>query len=356
MAKDPSKTERATPKRIQKARGEGNVAKSQELSKLVSILVGLFAITAWISHISGDLMSIFKYFLTEAPSFTATDSNIASLGMWMANELAYMLFPILFIIAVAAFVTLRVQVGKLWTTKVFKPKLNKFNPMNGIKRMFFSFDTIIRLLKSLAQAIFIGIAPWLVIKSEMDTFLNLYYLDAAGVVAYILEIASRIVYYALVPMFAIAIFDWWHTRHKYQESLKMSKSEIKDEHKQAEGDMQAKAKMRQKMTAMVMRNLKKNVAKADVIITNPTHIAVALRYDPKEFPAPVIMAMGADKVAERIREIAREHNIPIRENKPLARALYSQAEVGDMIPADLFQAVASILAQIWKTKGKPHSV
>ncbi len=352
MAKDPSKTEKPTPKRINKARKEGNVAKSQELPKVVSIVTGLFIISLWVSHISQDLTGMWKYFFTQAPSFEVNDANVASLGMFLAKELAYMLFPILGTMALGAFIILRVQVGKLWTTKVFKPKLSKFNPISGMKRMFFSADTFMRLFKSLSQAIFIGIAPWMVVRGEMDTFINLYYLDAAGVIAYILEITSRIVFYALVPMLALAIFDWWYTRHKYIENLKMTKAEIKDEHKQSEGDMQVKQKMRQKMQAMVMRNLKQHVPKADVIITNPTHIAVALRYDPKEYPAPVILAMGADKVAERIKEIAKEHNVPIRQNVPLARALYEQAEAGDMIPADLFQAVASILAQIWQTKGK----
>ena len=355
MADDPSKTEKATPKRIKKARDEGNVAKSQELSKLASILAGIFAITLLVGHIGNTLTRLFTHFFTEAPYFVVTDSNIVSMGFWLSKELASMVLPILLILGVTAYLTLRVQVGKLWTTKVFKPKLSKFNIIKGIKRMFFSADTFIRLLKSLAQAICIGIAPWMVIKGEMGNFANLYYLDATGIIAYLLKTASRIVYYAVIPMLAIAVFDWWHTRHKYQEGLKMTKAEIKDEHKQAEGDMEVKQKIRQRMTAMVMRNLKANVPKADVIITNPTHIAVALRYDPEEFPAPIIVAMGADKVAERIKDIGREHHVPIRENKPLARALYKQAEVGDMIPADLFQAVASILAQIWQAKGKTFS-
>lgn len=355
MAKDPSKTEKPTPKRIKKARDEGNVAKSQELPKVISVLAGMTAITFWVGHISEDLIGIWKYFFTEAPNFVVTDSNIINLGLWMGKELAYMLFPILFFMALAAFIILRIQVGHLWTTKVFKPKLSKFNPINGLKRMFFSAETFMRLFKSLAQAICIGVAPWLVVRKEMDTVINLYYLDAAGVIAYILKVGSLMVFYALIPMVALAIFDWWYTRHKYIENLKMTKAEIKDEHKQAEGDMQVKQKIRQRMTSIVMRNLKKNVPKADVIITNPTHIAVALRYDPKEFPAPVVLAMGADKMAERIKEIAREHHVPIRENKPLARALYTQTEVGDMIPADLFQAVASILAQIWQAKGKTPS-
>ena len=167
---------------------------------------------------------------------------------------------------------------------------------------------------------------------------------------YLLNIGLRMVMYALVPMGIIAAVDFFYTRWEYGENLKMTKQEVKDEHRQQEGDPVVKGKMKQSMMKMSARRMLQDVPKADVVVTNPTHIAVALRYDPLEAPAPIIVAMGADHLAMKIREVAKENNIPIRENKPLARALYKQAEVGDTIPADLFQAVALILAQIWKTK------
>ena len=151
-------------------------------------------------------------------------------------------------------------------------------------------------------------------------------------------------------MIAIAAADWWYTRWDYQENLKMTKDEVKDERKQQEGDPVVKGQIRQKMMKMSARRMMQQVPKADVVITNPTHIAVALRYNAAEAPAPIVVAMGVDRVAEKIKEVAREHRIPIRENKALARALYKQTEVGDVIPADLFQAVAIVLAQIWKTR------
>ncbi len=350
MAKDPSRTEKATPKRLNKARSEGNVAKSQDLTKTVTIVAGIVGLNLWIAFIGRDMMGIFKHFMSESFKFELTDSNLNSLGIWMAGEVAKMTMPIMLFIAIAAFICLRVQVGKLWTTKVFKPKLSKFNPINGLKRMFFSLKTFIRMGRSLLQALVIGMAPWMVIKGEMNSLMTLYDQDAAGVAMYLLSIGLRMTLYALVPMVIIAVLDTWYSRWEYADNLKMTKQEVKDEHRQQEGDPQVKSKMKQQMMKMGARRMMQEVPKADVVITNPTHIAVALRYDPGEAPAPVVVAMGADNVALKIREIAKEHKVPIRENKPLARALYKQTEIGDTIPADLFQAVALILAQIWKTK------
>ena len=175
-------------------------------------------------------------------------------------------------------------------------------------------------------------------------------MDAAGVTAYMLNTAFKVVIYALVPMIIIAVADLVYQRWEYAENLKMSKDEVKDEHKQMEGDQFIKGKMRQKMLQMSARRMMQQVPKADVVITNPTHLAIALRYNAMEAPAPIVLAKGSDRVAEKIKEIAREHRIPIRENKPLARALYKQTDIGDMIPTELFQAVAIILAQIWKAK------
>ncbi|MDR0339926.1 MAG: flagellar biosynthesis protein FlhB [Desulfovibrio sp.] len=355
MARDPSKTEQATPKRINKARGEGNVAKSQEVPKAISILAGLIGLSAWLGYIGNELMNMFRHFLSEAPNYSLNAANIGELGFSLSVALAKMALPVILLVGALVFICIRLQVGKLWTTKVFKPKLSKFNPINGLKRMFISAQTFIRLGKSLLMAIFIGIAPLMALRAEIVVFPTLYYQEPEGIAIYILTLAATMVKYALIPMFIIAMVDLWYTRWDYAQNLKMTKAEIKDERKQMEGDEKIKAKIRQKMMKMSVQRMMQQVPKADVVITNPTHIAVALRYNAMEAPAPIVVAMGADRVAERIKEIARENKVPLRENKPLARALYKQTEVGDMIPAELFQAVAAILAQIWKTKGRGPS-
>ncbi len=349
---DPSKTEQATPKRRKKARDKGNVAKSQELGKVVSILAGMYGLYAWIGVIYDSLNKIMVRFLRDSMQFTATPESVYDIFKWLSTELARMLIPLLFFIGFLAYLNMRVQVGKLWTTEVFKFKWSRFNIISGLKRLFISTQTLIRLGKSILQAVVIGFAPYLVIKSEMANFLPLYYTDAAGLSVYLLETGHKMVLYALVPMTIIALADLWYTRWDYEENLKMTKHEIKDERKQAEGDPKVKAEQRKKMMQVMMRRMMQDVPKADVVITNPTHFAVALRYDAMEAPAPRVLAKGADHLAEKIKEIAREHGIPLRENVPLARALYKSVEVGDMIPEDLYKAVASILASLHKFKGK----
>lgn len=358
MAQDPSKTEAATPRRISKAREDGNVNKSQEVTKTLAIVGGLAALSLWIGYIGTEMGILIRYFLSTAIlTFTPTQANVTGMFLFVIGEIAKMVLPVILLIGIAVFIVQRVQVGKLWTTKVFQPKLSRFNPISGLKRMFFSLGTWGRMAKSLLQALFIGFAPWLVVKAEMTNFPALYETDAAGLMRYILILGLKMVLYALVPMICLAVFDFFWSRHQYAENLKMTKDEIKDEQKMMEGDPKVKQKQRQKMFEVMGRRMMQQVPQADVIITNPTHIAVAIRYNALEAPAPIILAKGADKVAEKIKEIAREHRIPIRENKPLARALYKQVQIGDMIPEDLYQAVAAILAQIWKTRpqGKPKT-
>lgn len=347
---DPSRTEKATPKRRNKARKKGNVPKSQELTKALTILAGSVGILFYIDFLAKDMQTIFRHFLGNAFGFNPNQQNVIDLLMWLAGELAAMLLPIMLFIGFTAWLVLRLQVGKLWTTDVFKFNWSRFNLIAALKRMFASPETLMRLGKSLLQALFIGVAPYLIIRREMHNFLPLYYADAQGVGAYMLKTGWDMVRYALVPMFTIAIADFWYTRWSYEENLKMTKDETKDERKQAEGDPVVRSQQRRKMMQMMAKRMLQDVPKADVVITNPTHFAIALRYDATEAPAPIVLAKGADNLAQKIKEVAREHGVPIRENKPLAQALYKAVEVGDMIPAELFQAVATVLASLWKFK------
>ncbi|GAB6176384.1 flagellar biosynthesis protein FlhB [Desulfobaculum senezii] len=351
MAKDPSKTEEATQKRKNKAREEGNVAKSQELSKATILLGGLIGMYFYIGVIEKELMSVFTWFCGEGLSFQITEQSVYSLFVDMSQRLALMLLPTFAILAVVAFATMRMQVGRLWTTKVFVPKPEKtFNLASGLKRIFADPKVLVRLFKSIMQALAIGIAPYIVLKTELTHLAPLFFSNAQGVASYILSIGLKMCIYALIPMLIIGIADTWYTFWDYKENLKMSKHEVKDERKQAEGDPLVKQQQREKMMKSMASRMLQQVPEADVVITNPTHIAIALKYDAMEAPAPLVLAKGVDHMAEKIKEVARENNIPIRENKPLARALYKSVEVGDVIPEEMYQAVASILAQIFKNR------
>ena len=348
---DPSKTETATKKRRDKARDKGNVPKGQELSKTVVILVGLVALYFYVGYLGRDLKGVYAYFFKMSFVLELSKKELVDIAMLCAAAMARMLLPLFFLFALAAYISLRTQVGPLWTTQVFQPKFSKFlNPLNGLKRMFVSLNTVVRLSKSILQAVAIGVAPYLVLTGEMNNLLPLFYATPTGLAKYMLETGAMMVAYAMIPMIVIAIADTWYTRWDYEENLKMTKDEVKDERKQAEGDPKVKAEQKRKMMEVVMRRMMQDVPKADVVITNPTHLAIALKYDAMEAPAPLVLAKGADRIAERIKEIARENNVPIRENKPLAQALYKNCEVGDIIPSELYQAVASILAQLQKFK------
>ncbi len=349
--KDPSKTEDATPKRLEKARGEGNVAKGQEMGKVMTLLAGVIAIRVAIEMYYEQFYVIFQWFFTKGFSTQLTQKKVYMLFIWCSQKLATLLLPIFCFIALIAFLTLRIQVGKLWTTKVLKPKFGKvLNVFAGMKRLFFNMQTLVRLGKSVLQAAVVAIAPYIVIQEEMHNFLPLFYTNAHELATYILEVGYKMIKYTLLPMLIIAAADLWYMRWEYSENLKMTKDEVKDERKQAEGDEKVKGEMKQRMMGMVQQRMMAEVPNADVVITNPTHYAIALRYDPLHAPAPQVLAKGTNRLAERIKEIARENNVPIRENKPLAQALYKQVEVGDIIPEEMYQAVAAILAKLNKFK------
>ena len=348
--RDPSRTEAATPKRRRKVREEGNVPKSQELVKPITLLAGLVALKASMDLVIREMGSLMTWFFSEGVRFQVTEASTYALFQRCLLSTALMTAPVLLGVAAAAYITQRLQVGKLWTSKVFQPKLEVFNLVAGLKRLLISKQTLIRLAKSALMALAVAIGPYIVLRRAVDEVLPLAHQSPTGIATYILQTSTDMIAYALVPMLLIGIADLIYTRWDYEENIKMTKHEVKDERKQAEGDPVIKSKQRQKMLNVMKQRMMQEVPKADVVVTNPTHLAVALRYDPKIAPAPVVVAKGAGALAERIREIARHHGVPIRENKPLARALYKDVELGQAIPEELYQAVAALLAQIYKIR------
>ncbi len=357
MARDPSKTETATPKRRDKAREKGSVPRSQELPKLTVLVAGLLTLRLGIGFFTEQMREVFVLFLGGRLAFTPTPDNVTMIFWVLTKKLALMLLPILTIMAIIAYITQRLQVGSLWAPKVFKFDLSRmFNPMAGLKKILIEPRALIQLGKQVAMAAIIALAPYLILKERFNDFLPLFHQSVETIAAFMLGNGFIMVLYTIAPMLAITVLDVWYTRWNYEEELKMTKAEVKDEVKQSFGDPAVKQKQKQKMLTMMQKRMLKDVPKADVVITNPTHLACALSYNPLESPAPVLLAKGADYMAEKIKEIARENRIPIRENKPLAQALYKHVEIGEAIPEDLYQAVAAILAQLDKFKraGRPR--
>lgn len=350
MAHDPSRTEQATPKRRGKARKEGNVPKSQELPKPVTLLAGLLVLRLYLDTIHAELERLMDTFLRVDLRFDPTPAAVYTLFQDCLQSLTVMLLPLLLVISVAAFVTVRLQVGKLWAPKVFKPKFSTFNVLSGVKRIMLSKQALIRLAKSILMAAAVALGPYIVLRQAFGEAIPLFYQNPDSIAAYVLQSGASMLQYALAPMIVIGVADLFYTRWEYEKNLRMTKGEVKDEHKQAEGDQTIKSKQRQKMMAVMQRRMMQDVPRADVVITNPTHLAIAIRYNASEAPAPMILAKGAGAVAERIKEIARQNSVPVRENKPLARALYKVVEVGDTIPEEFYQAVAAILAQVYKVR------
>lgn len=346
---DPSRTEKATPKRREEARDEGNVPKSEEVSKAATLLFGVVALWIFINHIGEHLEAIFVKIFTQAPTFTLNKSSLYGLLEFCLDEIFVILMPLFVILMIASYLSVQLQVGMLFTTEVFKPKLGeKFNIVKGMKQAFFSMTTVVNLLKNLFQILTIGSVAYFVIYKNMHTFGPLFYQNVTGVIGVILKYSFEMCIYVIILMLIIAIIHLIYTRWDYEENLKMTKDEVEDEQKQQYGNPELKREQRKKMQEGAQRRMMEDVPRADVVVTNPTQLAIALRYDPVEAPAPLVLAKGSGHIAERIKQVAQENDIPIKEDKALAQALYKSVEIGDVIPEELYQSVASILAQLYK--------
>src|SRR5574344_1282101 len=243
---DPSKTEEATPKRRQKQREEGNVPKSQEASKCASLLAGLVGLSAWASVMGQEIMNLFREFLGGMASFQASEQAMYGLAIDLSLRLAVILLPLLCFLAFVSWLTLRLQVGSLWTMKVFEFRWERFNVFKALQQMFFSPMTLFRLLKSLGIALIVGCIPALFLYREYATFLPMFYATPTQVAEYMLDAGFRMICWTLIPMLGIAALDIWQTRYAYNEGMKMTKDEVKDERKQQEGDEKVKAQQKQK--------------------------------------------------------------------------------------------------------------
>ena len=349
------KTEPATAKKLKDAREDGKVTKSKELTAAFDLIVLFLVLKIFISFVGERLVGIFGYVYSRMPDFlkiNSTGVSSVAASHYMADILLQMLLtmlPFLLFGFVITFLVSVVQVGWKVTGKPLKPDLNKFNPLNGFKRII-SKDSLFELLKSIIKIAVIFWVAYSRVKNHKEELFILYEIPLNQAIALIGSVIIDTGLYISIVYLVIGFADFAYQKHKFNEVLKMTKQEVKDEFKNTEGDPQIKGRQRRKMQETSQRRMMHDVPKADVVITNPTHLAVAVKYDADVNTAPVVLAKGEEYVAQKIKEVARENNIEIVENKPLARMLYHNVDIGAEIPPELYQAVAEVLAAIYKAR------
>ncbi|MGE5381130.1 MAG: flagellar biosynthesis protein FlhB [Methylocystaceae bacterium] len=343
------KTEKATPKRREEARKKGQVFRSMDLSAAVILLSCFAVLYACMPYI----MRVFSQFMVKYLSYQSTgDLNLVIINAIMLDviiALLKMTAPIFATAVLASYIVSLAQVGFVFSGESLQFKLERIDPISGAKRVF-SKRALVEMLKSLFKVTIVGYVLYTVIKKNFYLFPAMADMELATLLIVLGKLVFEMAIKVGACLFVLGIMDYLYQWWEYEQSLKMSKEEIKEEYKQLEGDPQVKAKQKQRQREAAMRRMMAEVPKADVVITNPTHFAVALRYEAKTMAAPVVIAKGQDYMAQRIKEVAREHKVEIVENPMLARTLFYSLNIGQSIPQELYNAVAEVLAMVYRHK------
>lgn len=349
------RTEKATPKRRSKARNDGNVPKSQDLNQAVTLAVGVAVIIMYGSFIFGRFEANIKQTFGNLNPDLISKENFLGYLSYHISEIITILMPIMAILMVGGIVINRIQVGPLFTLNAIKPKISKLSPgkmIAGFKK-FFNLKSFVELFKSLIKTAIVCGVGYSVINKRLPEMVALIGGDVTYGLTVITDIFIELTIKICIILIILGIIDRKYQDYEYDKSIKMTKQEIKDERKNVEGDPKIKAKLRSAQMKFATQRMMGAVPQADVVVTNPTHYAVALRYDTSKAPAPQVVAKGVDYLAFKIREIAEANKIPIVENPPLARTIYKIVPLDGLIPADLYVAVAEVLAFVFRTnRGK----
>lgn len=343
------KTEQATPKKKREARDKGQVVQSKDFTGAISLFVVFTALGILGDYIVNGIMGYTLYtfnLIPETQALFETENYLGYMGYFLETILRLSL-PLLTVALVVGVLISYLQVGFLFTLETIKPKFSKINPLKGFKNMF-STRSLVELIKSVSKASALLYLAISYLLSHMRELIITFELMPNQTIGVMWDIAYGVVLRCTVFLLIVAVFDFIYKRYKNNKDLMMSKQEIKDEYKQSEGDPKVKAKIRERQRRFAMSRMMQEVPKADVVITNPTHFAVVIKYDAEVSSAPVVTAKGQDLVAMNIKRIAAENNVPIVENKPLAQTLYKTLEIGQVIPPDLYEAVAEVLAYVYK--------
>ncbi|CAH2214007.1 flagellar biosynthesis protein FlhB [Tepidibacter aestuarii] len=344
------KSEKATPKKKQEARKKGQVVQSKEITSALTLLFSLLSLKYLGKYI---VSSFYESILFFRNNFFDIEFNNTLIGYRVLIYIFYFALKIGLIIvlinASIAFISSKAQVGNLFTTENLKFKFDKLNPIEGFKRMF-SVKALFEFGKSSFKILILTVIAYNYMKKNIVYILKSINLNEFQISYNLLDLTLSLGIKLSIYLLVLSLFDYLYQLYEHNKNLKMSKQEIKEEYKQSEGDPQIKSKIKEKQRQSAMKRMMQDVPKADVIITNPTHFAVAIKYDEHKSDAPYVVAKGKNMVALKIKEKARESDVPIIENKPLARQLYSNVNIGDIIPPELYEAIAEILAYVYSLK------
>ncbi len=346
------KTEEPTPKKLQDARKRGQVATSREVNNFVMIFAGAIVLLIFGPQVSADLIHLFKNLITNSYQFPTSPYGILGVLKQVLYEVAMILFLPIFVLFIAAIIGPFAQIGPIFSAESMKPSLDKISPLKGFKRLF-SMRSFAEFFKGLLKIAILTAVGWMLMVPFYETIDHFIGQPVIYAMRDMHAMATRLFIGFLSIIAVIAIADYMYQRHEHMKKLRMSKQEIKDEYKQLEGDPHIKSRLRQLRADKARARMMAAVPEADVVITNPTHYALALKYDSENMNAPVLIAKGIDKVALRIRDLAEEHDITIVENPPLARALYDTMDLDEMIPEEHYKAVAEVISYVFRLKGKP---
>lgn len=348
---DDDKTQEATPKRLQEAREKGQVARSGELSSVIVFLTGAIVLYLILPRIYANFFDMTHSIFTSSGSVELKENNVLILVTEILKKIFISLSPFLFLVVIAGILSNIIQFGFVFSSESLVVDLSRINPLSGFKR-FVSFNSFVELMKSMAKIVIVGFAAYHIISNEIANFSMLANGSINYILAYMSGVIWRLIVWTGVILFVLAGLDYGFRRYEHKKSLRMTKEEVKEEFKQMEGDPIIKSRIRSLQVETARKRMMADVPNADVVITNPIHLAVALSYKHMEMNAPKVVAKGAGIVAEKIKEIAREHGITVVENKPLAQILYRTVDIGKEIPENLYKAVAEILAYVYRLRGK----
>jgi flagellar biosynthesis protein FlhB len=357
MAEDSfqEKTEPASDKKREEARRKGRVPRSAELNSAFVLLFGMMILSFGGTALVNGLADVLRTSLLRSGTTTVTVANLHGLIAEEAMTVGTILAPVILGIMGVGLAVAVLQVGFVFSPEALRPSFDKVNPLNGIQKIMVSRRSLIELAKSIIKVLLVGLVAWWSVQDVIEESPALIDGDVVAILGFLGHSAARVGLRMGLMVMALAILDFFYQRIEHEREMRMSKEEVKEEAKATEGDPMVKSRIRGIQRRIAYRRMMADVPKADVVVTNPTHLAVALCYDATEMNAPKVLAKGADLIALKIKEIAFEHNVPIVEDKPLAQALYRAVEIGDPIPEKLFQAVAQLLAYIYKLKNQKKS-